>query len=107
MSKEEANTVLRQKVLVLYLASSTLDSPVIGWSQFDGTGQVNHMAGDEELPPYKSGTDALQAGWRLIQASPLITHNSGDEFVTSYLKYEFFFEKIVSIDIANNKLKID
>ena len=86
---------MRQKVLVLYLKSSALDSGVAGWAMYDGTGKRRHMAGDEQEPPYQSGLDALQDGWRLIQASPLQPEAPGDEFRTSYLKYEFFFEKMV------------
>lgn len=90
------NGELRQQVLVLYLATSALDAPVVGWSVYDGTGARQHMAGDSDAPPYRTGLDALQDGWRLIQASPLIPHVPGAEFRTDYLKYEFFFEKLVT-----------
>lgn len=85
----------RQQVLVLYLATSALDTAVVGWATYDGTGQSFHMAGDADIPPYRTGLDALLDGWRLIQASPLISHIPGNEFRTDYLKYEFWFEKIV------------
>lgn len=85
----------RQVVLVLYLKNSALDSEVAAWSTYDGSGARRHMAGDESEPPYRTGLDALRDGWRLIQAAPLVEHASGDEFRTGYLKYEFFFEKIV------------
>ena len=84
----------KQKVLILYLATSMLDSEVIAWSLHDGTGKNFHMPGDSEEPPYETGTDALLDGWRLFQASTLEQHKSGDEFRTGYLKYEFFFEKL-------------
>ena len=84
----------KQKVLILYLATSMLDSEVIACSLHDGTGKNFHMPGDSEEPPYETGTDALLDGWRLFQASTLEQHKSGDEFRTGYLKYEFFFEKI-------------
>ena len=84
----------KQKILILYLANSMLDSDVIAWSLHDGTGENFHMPGDSEKPPYETGTDALLDGWRLFQASTLEQHKSGDEFRTGYLKYEFFFEKI-------------
>ena len=84
----------KQKVLILYLANSMLDSDVIAWSLHDGTGKNFHMPGDSEDPPYETCTDALLDGWRLFQASTLEQHKSGDEFRTGYLKYEFFFEKI-------------
>ena len=84
---------LRQKVLVLYLANSALDSPVIGWSLWDGTGATRRMAGDEDAAPYASGLAALEDGWRLFQAAQLLPHARGEEFDLAYLKYEFFFEK--------------
>jgi hypothetical protein len=84
--------------MVLYLSTSALDTSVVGWSFYDGTGETRHMAGDSEDPPYKTGLGALQDGWRLIQASPLVSHATGDEFKTDYLKYEFFFEKMAEIN---------
>ena len=85
----------RQKVLVLYLANSALDSPVIGWARYDGTGETLHLAGDSDQPPYRAGLDALRDGWRLFQASQLLPHARGEEFDLAYLKYEFLFEKWV------------
>lgn len=96
MLKSMASTA-RQKVLVLYLVSSALDSKVIAWANYDGTGETTHMAGDAEEPPYETGLDALQDGWRLFQASQLQAHHPGNEFRTGYLKYEFFFEQIVEV----------
>jgi hypothetical protein len=87
----------RQQVLVLYLANSALDSAVVGWSVYDGTGATRRMAGDEEAPPYGNGLDALKDGWRLFQASQLLPHARGEEFDLAYLKYEFFFEKLVEV----------
>jgi hypothetical protein len=90
-------TQMRQQVMVLYLATSALDSTVVGWSLYDGSGASEHMAGDAgeaTTPPYRSGLDAMRDGWRLIQASPLVPHVPGAEFRTDYLKYEFFFEKL-------------
>jgi hypothetical protein len=87
----------RQKVLVLYTANSALDSPIVGWSRYDGTGETRHMAGDTEEPPYRTGLDALKDGWRLFQASQLLPHQRGAEFDVSYLKYEFWFEQLVEI----------
>ena len=88
----------RQQVMVLYLSTSALDTGVIAWAFYNGSGGTRHMSGDADEPPYKTGLDALRDGWRLIQASPLVSHVSGDEFKTDYLKYEFFFEKMVSSD---------
>ena len=88
---------LRQKVLVLYLKNSALDSPVLGWAQYDGTGETLHMAGDDDTPPYATGLAALRDGWRLFQASQLLPHPRGEEFDLAYLKYEFFFEQMVEV----------
>ena len=87
----------RQKILVLYLSNSALDSPVVGWTRYDGTGQTRHMAGDEEEPPYRTGLEALKNGWRLFQAAQLAPHNLGNEFDVSYLKYEFWFEQLIEV----------
>jgi hypothetical protein len=88
---------LRQQVLVLYLSTSALDTSVIAWANYDGTGRTRHTAGDAEKPPYKTGLAALEDGWRLIQASTLAPHTPGSEFRTDYFKYEFFFEKLVQV----------
>ena len=87
---------MRQQVMVLYTANSALDSRVIAWAFYDGSEQQRHMSGDRDEAPYRTGLYALQDGWRLIQASPLISHVPGNEFRTDYLKYEFFFEKMVT-----------
>lgn len=83
--------------MILYLADSALDSDVVAWSFYDGTGARRHMAGDAESPPYDTGLAALLDGWRLIQANPLVDHVVGNEFRTGYLRYEFFFEKLVDV----------
>ncbi len=86
--------------MILYLSSSALDSGVVSWAEYDGTGRETHMAGDSEKPPYRTGVDALRDGWRLIQMSQLLPHYPGDEFTTSYQKYEFLFEKLEDTDGA-------
>ncbi|MCC9705730.1 hypothetical protein E4N62_10980 [Streptomyces sp. MNU76] len=85
---------MRQQVLVLYLSTSALDSPVVGWSRYDGTGRTRPTAGDSDEPPYSTGLDALLDGWRLFQASQLLPPRSGHEYDVSFLKHEFFFEKL-------------
>lgn len=87
----------RQKVMVLYLANSALDSPVIAWAVYDGTGEKLHMAGDVDEAPYPTGLAALEGGWRLFQASQLLPHPRGEEFDLAYLKYEFFFEQLMPV----------
>lgn len=85
----------RQQVLALYLADSSLDARVIAWGSWDGTGQTRPTAGDADEPPYATGVAALLDGWRLFQVSPLLPPTPGHEYDTSFLKHEFFFEKLV------------
>jgi hypothetical protein len=83
----------RQQVLMLWLASSSLDSRVLGWSFFDGSdGRGPGLDGE---PPYDSGVAALRDGWRLLQMSPLVPPIPGHERETSFLKHEFVFERLV------------
>ncbi|MFI6488878.1 hypothetical protein [Streptomyces sp. NPDC050564] len=90
-------TTLRQQVLVLYLSTSALDSWVVGWARYDGTGRTTPTSGDSDEPPYETGVDALLDGWRLIQASQLDPPSPGREYGTSFLKHEFFFERIIDL----------
>ncbi|NUT51470.1 MAG: hypothetical protein HOV94_29850 [Saccharothrix sp.] len=85
---------MKQRVLILYLATSALDAPVVGWSSYDGTGRTNPTTGDGDEPPYPTGVDALRDGWRLFQASQLLPPHPGHEYDTSFLKHEFLFEKL-------------
>ena len=87
----------RQQLLILYLASSALDTPVVAWSIYDGTGRTKHMAADSDEPPYKTGLHAMRDGWRLIQLSQLIPPYPGEEFTTSYQRYECVFEKLEDV----------
>lgn len=89
---------VRQKVLVLYLSNSALDSKVMGWSIYDGTGQEHHTTGDSEQAPYASGLDALKDGWRVIQFPQLIPPYPNMEYTTSFQMYEFVFEQLVAVD---------
>ncbi|HEY5980729.1 MAG TPA: hypothetical protein VIT41_13965 [Microlunatus sp.] len=88
---------LRQQVLVLYLGTSALDSDVIGWTRYDGTGRSRPTMGDSDEAPYASGLDALLDGWRLLQLSQLLGHERGHEYDTGYLPYEFVFERLVDV----------
>ncbi len=88
---------LRQKILVLYLASSALDDAVRAWAVYDGTGKEAHTTGDSDTPPYKTGLDALKDGWRVIQFPQLIPPYPGLEFTTSFQKNEFILEKLEEI----------
>ena len=85
----------KQKLLILYAASSSPDSPVGAWSVFDGTGRERHMAGDEDEPPYSSVLAAMRDGWRVIQLPQLQGPARGAEHDTAFLQYEFVLEKLV------------
>ncbi len=93
-AQQTAQQTLRQQVLVLYLSSSALDSTVVGWSAYDGTGRTDPTTGDGDVPPYETGLDALKDGWRLFQAAQLLPPQPGHEYGVSFLKHEFFFEKL-------------
>lgn len=86
------NRELRQKLLFLYLANSTLASAVVAWSEFDGTSTSPPEMDDPE-PPYATAVDAMRDGWRVIQVSPLAAPPSGREFDVDYLKHEVILEK--------------
>ena len=90
----------RQQVLVLWLQDSNLDSGLVAWSMWDGTGRVQRYAGDDDVAPYRTGLEALLDGWRLFQASQLNPHYPETETQTAYLKYEFWFEKLVKLEEA-------
>lgn len=85
----------RQQLLILYLATSDLGSPVQAWSFYDGRGRSTGMAGDSETPPYASVLAAMQDGWRVIQLPALAPPAAGQEHVTSHLRFEFVLEKLV------------
>jgi hypothetical protein len=83
----------RQQVLLLWLASSSLEGRVLGWTFYDGTaGAGPQLPAD---PPYSTGVDALIDGWRLIQMSALQPAAPGHERQTSFLKHEFLFERMI------------
>lgn len=85
----------RQQVLVLWLASPSLDGRVLGWSFYDGTaGQGPQPDSD---PPFATGVAAIEGGWRLLQMSPLTPAQPGHERETSFLKHEFVFERLIGI----------
>ncbi len=88
-------TTQRQQILILWLASSSLDTRVLGWAFHDGTaGAGPQPVGD---PPYSTGVDAMTHGWRMIQMSPLLPAHPGQERETSFLKHEFTFERILDV----------
>lgn len=69
----------------------------MGWSNYDGTGKESHTTGDSLQAPYKTGLHALKDGWRVLQFPQLNPPYPGEEYSTSFMKYEFIFEKIEEI----------
>ena len=90
---------LRQKLLVLYLAGSSLHTEVNGWSFYDGTGATRFEAAGEAKRPYATGLEALLDGWRVIAYPSLRPPYPGAEYELSYLPFEFVFEKLEACDV--------
>lgn len=84
--------------MVLYLGGAALDSSVVGWTFYDGTGASEYPTGDSDEAPYKTGLEALRDGWRLFQAAQLLPPQPGHEYDTSFLKHEFWFERLETVD---------
>lgn len=87
----------RQQVLMLWLASPTLEARVLGWAFHDGTAGAGPQPDAD--PPYATGTAALVNGWRLLQMSTLTPPIPGHERDVSFMKNEFVFERMIEIDL--------
>jgi len=90
--------VLRQKLLVLYLHTPDLHSPVVAWTLYDGTGKEHHTSGDSDTPPYPSAIAAMRDGWRVIQFPQQFPAYPGMEYTTSYLRFEYVLEKLEEVN---------
>ena len=88
---------MRQKLLVLCLANPDLDSRVVAWSSYDGTGETYPMAGDADEPPYPSVLAAMRDGWRVLQFPALASPPLGLEHRTAFLRFEYVLEKLVEL----------
>ena len=75
--------ITRQQVLVLYLGTSALDSAVVGWSLYDGTGRATPTTGDSDEPPYETGVAALRDGRLTCGSSTRTTGSSARTTATS------------------------
>jgi hypothetical protein len=92
---------LRQQILILHLASSSLESKTVGWAFFDGAvtpDQRQMQSGDSEEPPYVSVLAAMQDGWRVMQFPSLPIYLPGHEHETGHLPYEYVLERMVDLD---------
>ena len=84
----------RQKLLILYLGSASLNSDVVGWSIYDGTTDDVSDLGETEEPPYNSVLGAMRDGWRVIGIPTVNSPIIGREHQTDYLQFEFVLEKM-------------
>ncbi|MEM9418417.1 MAG: hypothetical protein AAGA25_05080 [Planctomycetota bacterium] len=91
-------TGLRQNLLFLYLANSSLSSAVVAWSNYDGT-TTDPPEMDDPEPPYTSALAAMRDGWRVLQVSPLTAPPTGREFDLDYLKFEVILEKLEEVSV--------
>jgi hypothetical protein len=89
---------LRQKLLILYLHSPDLNSKVVAWSAYDGTGATASTSGDAKEPPYESVVAAMHDGWRVVQFPQQFPAYPGTEYTTAYLKFEYILEKLEATD---------
>ena len=88
--------MLRQRLLVLYAATSSPESDVGAWSIFDGTGRAARMSGDTDKPPFPSVLAAMKEGWRVIQFPMLAAAPPGHEHETAPA-FEYVLEKLVQV----------
>ncbi len=86
---------VRQQILLLYLGGSDLGAQVIGWTLYDGTGRYNYDSNERDEPIYKTGLDALRAGWHIVQWPVLQNTNPVDGNESGFLPFEFVFERKV------------
>lgn len=92
---------LRQQILILHLASSSLESQTVAWAFFDGAARPDQrqmQSGDTEEPPYPSVLAAMQDGWFVIQLPTLPVYLPGHEHETGHLPYEYVLERKVDLD---------
>lgn len=92
---------MRQQILILHLAFSSLESKTVAWALFDGTlaaDQPQMQSGDSEQPPYDSVLAAMRDGWNVIQLPVLPAYIPGHEHESGHLPYEYVLERKVDLD---------
>ncbi len=89
-------TVLRQRLLVLYLQNSCPTSEVVVWAEYDGTGQSDYQ-GDQRDPPYASVLAAMRDGWRVIKFPEIAATTTDNAYQTGPLPNEFVLEKLEEV----------
>jgi hypothetical protein len=88
----------KQKILVLYLANSALDSHTVAWAVYDGSGREKNPPEVDAPAPYPSVLAAMEDGWRVVQFPVMRRDEAGTEYKTDYLLHEFFLEKLEEVE---------
>lgn len=91
---------LRQQILILHLASPSLESDTVAWALYDGatpSGSLPMQSGDSYEPPYPSVLEAMRDGWNVIQLPILPIYVSGHEHESGHLPYEYVLERKVTL----------
>ena len=86
----------RQQVLYLWLAEGALDTATVAWSFYDGSKAAGPSL-PEAQPPYRTGLEALEDGWFLMQSPAPYILQPGSEHGASYLPNEFIFQRTVEV----------
>jgi hypothetical protein len=92
---------LRQQILILHLATPSLESKTIAWAFLDGAAgpeQRQMQSGDSDEPPYESVLAAMRDGWNVLQLPTLPVYLPGHEHETGHLPYEYVLERKVDLD---------
>ena len=92
---------LRQQLLILNPGNSSPESGIVAWAFYDGAANPEKpqmQSGDSNEPPYRSVLAAMQDGWRVMQVPAMPHFETGREFDTGHLPYEYVLERMVDID---------
>lgn len=91
---------MRQQLLILNSTNSSPESYVVAWAFYDGALSPNKQqmqSGDSEEAPYRSVLAAMQDGWRVMQVPQMPHFETGREFDTGHLPFEFVLERMVEV----------
>ena len=91
---------MRQQLLYLWLAESALDTEVVAWAVYDGAkgdGPELPSSNGSGDPPYATGLEALERGWRLLQAPQAGPLPGGTEPLPGELQFQLIFERWVAL----------
>lgn len=89
-----ATDTVRQRLLLLWLATPDLGSPTVAWSSYDGTTAAREPDSLPERPPYPSALAAMRDGWRVVGVAPPQPSIPGHESRTAFLKHEILLERL-------------